>query len=156
MSVGSSGVSAVIPRLFCRDVEREINFCIATFNAVEIVRRPGRDGTPAHAMILLGPVRLFLDREWPGLPSRAPQQDGSSPLVMYVYVEDVEKTVGRAVAAGARILRPIDKQLWGDQIGWIIDPEGHVWIIATRTEEVPLVEIENRWSAMLSRPESKG
>jgi len=156
MSIASGGVLAVIPRLFCRCVEREINFCVAAFDAVEIVRRPGPDGTPAHAMILLGPVRLFLDSEWPGLPSRAPQQDGSSPLVMYVYVEDVEKTVGRAVAAGARILRPIDNQLWGDQIGWIIDPEGHVWIIATRIEEMPLAEIEKRWSAMLRKPESKG
>lgn len=86
MSIASGGVLAVIPRLFCRDVEREINFCVATFDAVEIVRRPGLDGTPAHAMILLGSVRVFLDREWPGLPSRAPQQDGSSPLAMVMYV----------------------------------------------------------------------
>src|ERR1700688_339897 len=43
MSLGSSGVLAVIPRLFCCEVEKEIKFCVATFDAVEIVRRPGPD-----------------------------------------------------------------------------------------------------------------
>ena len=37
MSLGSSGVLAVIPRLFCREVEKGIKFCVATFDAVEIV-----------------------------------------------------------------------------------------------------------------------
>lgn len=156
MSLASNEVLAVVPRLFCRDVESAINFCVAAFDATEIVRRPGLDGKVAHAMILLGPTRLFLDAEWPGLASRAPQQDGSSPVAMYVYVENVDKTIERALAAGARILRPTDNQLWGDRIGWVIDPEGHVWIVATRIEETPLAEIEKRWSAMLTHPESKG
>ena len=36
-----AGASAIIPRLVCRDVEAEIDFCCQTFGAVEGVRRPG-------------------------------------------------------------------------------------------------------------------
>ena len=156
MSLGSSGVLAVIPRLFCREVEKEIKFCVATFDAVEIVRRPGPDGNAAHAMMILGPARLLIDSEWPGLTSRAPRSDGTSSVVIYVYVENVDKTVERAVAAGAKILRPVENQLWGDRIAWVMDPEGHVWTVATRAEQTTEDEIKNRWSAMLRRPEIKG
>jgi len=60
-----------------------------------------------------------------GLPSRAPQLDGSSPVVIYVYVEDVDKTVERAVAGGAKVLFPVANQFWGDRMGWVMDPSGH-------------------------------
>ena len=92
----------------------------------------------------------------PGLPSRGPVTDGSSPVVMYVYIEDVDRTVERAVAAGARILRPLENQLWGDRIGWLADPQGHVWTVATRVEETTEEELQKRWSAMLREPETKG
>jgi PhnB protein len=151
-----AGASAVIPRLFCRDVANEINFCVSTFGATEIVRRPGPDGKAAHAMMTFGPSMLMIEAEWPGLPSRTPKPDGSSPVVMYVYVEDVDQTLQRAVAAGAKILRPVENQLWGDRIGWLTDPQGHVWTVATRIEETTEEERQRRWSAMLREPETKG
>ncbi len=129
------GASVVIPRLFCRDVAAAIEFCKNVFGAVEQVRRPGPDGTAAHALLTIGPAMIMIEAEWPGAASRAPQLDGSSPVVIYVYVEDVDATVERAVAAGAKILFPVSNQFWGDRIGWIMDPSGHVWTIATRVEE---------------------
>lgn len=143
------GASAVIPRLFCRDVGAEIEFCKQTFGAEERVRRPGPDGTAAHALLMIGPAMVMIEAEWPGLSSRAPQLDGSSPVVMYVYVEDVDKTVERAVAGGARVLRPVENQFWGDRIGWIMDPSGHVWTIATRIEETTEQQRQGRWSSTL-------
>jgi PhnB protein len=47
------GASVVIPRLFCRDVAAAIDFCKNTFDAVERVRRPGPDGTVAHALMTI-------------------------------------------------------------------------------------------------------
>lgn len=129
------GVPVVIPRLFCRDVAAAIDFCRNTFGAVEGVRRPALGGTVAHALMAIGPAMIMLEAEWPGVASRAPQLDGSSPVVIYVYVEDVDKTVERAVAGGAKVLIPVANQFWGDRIGWVMDPSGHVWTIATRVEE---------------------
>ena len=146
-----AGASVVIPRLFCRDVAAEIDFCKNTFGAVEGVRRPGPDGTAAHGMMTIGSAMLMIEAEWPGLTSRAPKLDGSSPVVIYVYVEDVDKTVERAVAGGAKVLFPVANQFWGDRIGWVMDPSGHVWTIASRIEETTEEERKGRWSDILSK-----
>jgi PhnB protein len=149
-----AGVPVVMPMLVCRDVSAEVDFCKATFAAVELVRRPGPDGTVAHALVTIGPAMVLIEGEWPTLASRAPQPDGSSPVVIYVYVEDVDTVVERAVAAGARVLLPVKNQFWGDRTGRIIDPSGHVWTISTRVEETSSAEREERWSSIAKKDSS--
>ena len=146
-----AGASAIIPRLICRDVDAEIVFCCRAFGAVESVRRPGPDGKVGHAMLLFGPAMLMLEAEWPTLPSRAPNPDGSSPVVIYLYVEDVDATVERAIAAGATLVVPVSTQFFGDRLGWIRDPEGHMWTIATRVEETSEDQRNQRWSDILKK-----
>lgn len=148
-----AGASAIIPRLVCRDVEAQIDFCREVFDAAESVRRPGPDGRAAHAMLLFGRSMLMLEAEWPTLPSRAPRPDGSSPVVIYVYVADVDATVERAVARGATLVAPVETQFWGDRIGWVLDPSGHMWTIATRVEETSEDQRQARWSNILSTSE---
>ena len=144
------GVSVVMPMLVCRDVAAEIDFCKNTFGALEIVRRPAADGSVAHAALTIGGAMVMIEAEFPVLSSRAPQPDGSSPVVIYVYVEDVDAVVTRAVAAGAQVLMPVQDQFWGDRTGKIIDPSGHVWIISTRVEETTSTQRKERWSTMSS------
>ncbi|HEX7182527.1 MAG TPA: VOC family protein [Thermoanaerobaculia bacterium] len=139
----------VIPRLVCRDPAGEIDFCASTFKAVELGRRPGPDGTLAHALMTIGPAMIMIEAEWPALTSRAPIPDGSSPVVIFVYVEDVDQAVERAVAGGAQVLIPPQNQFWGDRTAWIMDPSGHVWTVATRIEETSEEERQERWSGIL-------
>ena len=127
--------SVVMPRLFCRDPAAELEFCKHVFGAVELNRRPGPDGKVAHALITIGPAMVMIESEWPQLPSRAPQPDGSSPVVIFVYAEDVDQAVARATSVGAKVLMPLTNQFWGDRTAWIMDPQGHVWTIASRIEE---------------------
>lgn len=143
------GASVVIPRLVCRDPAAEIEFCGGTFDAVERVRRPGPDGTVAHALMTIGSAMIMIESEWPTLTSRAPVPDGSSPVVMYVYVEDVDGVVEKGVARGARVLLAAQNQFWGDRTAQIMDPSGHVWTIATRIEETLEEERRDRWSRIL-------
>ena len=138
--------SAMIPMLVCRDVAAEFDFCQTTFGALELGRRPGPDGNVAHALLTISGEMIIIEAEWPTLASRAPQPDASSPVVMFVYVEDVDKTVERAVAAGATILLPVKNQFWGDRTGRIMDPSGHVWTISSRVEETVEEERAERWS----------
>ena len=142
--------SVVIPRLVCRDVAAAIEFCTTTFGAVELGRRPGPDGTAAHALMTIGPAMIMIEAEWPSLTSRAPALDGSSPVLIFVYVEDVDTTVERALACGAKLLIPVQNQFWGDRIGWVMDPSGHVWTIATRVEETSEDQRRERWSHISS------
>ena len=129
------GASAIIPRLFCRDAAAEIDFCVQVLGATELVRRGGADGSLAHALVTIGPAMVMIESEWPGFANRAPAVDGSSPVALYLYVEDVDATVQRATAADGRVLAPAADQFWGDRTAWILDPQGHVWTIATRIEE---------------------
>jgi PhnB protein len=145
-----AGASKIIPRLVCRDVEAQIDFCCYVFDAIERLRRPGPDGRVAHAMLLFGPSMIMLEAEWPTLPSRAPPMDGSSPVVMYIYVEDVDAAVARALARGATLITPVQNQFWGDRIGGVVDPSGHVWTIATRIEETSEEQRRERWSGIQS------
>ena len=143
------GVPVVMPMLVCRDAAAEIDFCKAAFGAVERVRRPGPDGIVAHALVTIGPAMVMIEAEWPTLASRPPQPDGSSPVVIYVYVEDVDAVIERAVAAGARVLIPAKNQFWGDRTGRIVDPSGHVWTLSTRVEETSAAERQDRWSSLV-------
>jgi PhnB protein len=71
--------------------------------------------------------------------------------VLFVYVEDVDQTVERAVAGGAKVLIPVQDQFWGDRTGWIMDPSGHVWTIATRIEDTTEQERKDRWSSIQTK-----
>jgi len=93
---------------------------------------------------------IMIEGIWPGLPSRAPAPDASSPVVIFVYVPDVDATVARAVANGARVLVPVQDQFWGDRIAWFIDPAGHVWTVASRIEDTSVAERTARWDKILA------
>jgi len=122
----------VIPMLVCNDGAAEIDFCKTAFDAVELSRRVAPDGSVVHATLKIGGALIMIHGAFPALASRAPQPDGSSPVVIYLYVEDADPVIERAVAAGARILIPAADQFWGDRVGRIIDPAGHVWNVAAR------------------------
>ena len=141
--------SVLIPMLVCRDPSAQVAFCKTTFGAAELGSRPGPDGTIVHALLSIGGAMVIIEGEWPTLASRAPQSDGSSPVVIFVYVEDVDAVIERAVAAGAKVLLPAKDQFWGDRTGRILDPMGHVWTVATRIEETSTEERKERWSSIV-------
>ena len=78
---------------------------------------------------------IMVHGETPLLASRAPLRDAGSPVVIYLYGEEVDAVIERALAAGAQLLLPAADQSWGDRVGRIMDPAGHVWNIAARIQE---------------------
>jgi PhnB protein len=70
--------------------------------------------------------------------------------VIFVYVEDVDRTVERAIINGAQVLVPLQNQFWGDRIAWIMDPAGHVWTVASRIEDTTAQERTDRWAKVLA------
>ena len=148
------GVQAVFPMLVCRNPAAEMSFCADAFGAVEQVRRPGPDGSAIHIAMRIHGAFLVVQAEFPdAVASRAPASDGSSPVVIFVYVPDVDQAVERAVAAGARVLIPPKNQFWGDRTARILDPAGHVWTVASRIEETTEEQRSGRWSEVLKHEE---
>jgi PhnB protein len=142
--------SILMPRLVCLDAAAEMEFCKRTFNAEELNRRPGPDGSVAHGLLRIADEMLMIEGEWPSMPSRAPAADGTSPVVIFLYVPDVDATVERAIGNGARILVPLQDQFWGDRIAWLMDPAGHVWTVASRIEDTTAEERTARWEKTLA------
>jgi PhnB protein len=101
-------------------------------------------------MLLFGPAMLMVEAENAEVPTRAPNPDGSSPVVIYLYVEDVDSTVERALNRGGKLVVPVATHFWGDRMGWVQDPSGHMWTIATRVEETTEDQRRERWSKILS------
>lgn len=145
------GSSPVIPRLFCKDPDAAVDFYVDALGATELGRRPGPDGRTAHALLTLSGGMIMVDAEWPAVPTRPPGPDGSSPVVIFAYVADVDATVARASVRGARVLLEAANQFWGDRTAWIVDPAGHVWTIASRVEDTTEAQREDRWSEIVSR-----
>jgi PhnB protein len=135
----------VIPMLVCRDVEHEVEFCQRVLAADVVVRRPGADGHTVHAALGLGDARIILQAEFPELASRAPQPDGTSPIVVLVYVEDVDRAVEEVTAVGGSVLLPAQNQFWGDRTARVMDPSGHVWTLASRIQDTTAAERRERW-----------
>lgn len=123
----------LIPMLVCADAPAQVSFCQAAFGAVELSRRTGPDGRVIHATLSFFDSLFMVHDDTPHLGSRPPAADGSSPVVHYLYCDDADATIARAVAAGARVLLPAADQAWGDRVGRIIDPAHHVWNVASRT-----------------------
>jgi len=129
--------TGVVPMLICRDGAAEVEFCIRAFGAVELSRRAAADGAVVHVTLRIANALLMVHGEVPSFPSQAPADDGSSPVVIYLYVEDADATLARAMAAGARLALPAVDAPWGDRVGRIVDAEGHVWNVAAQRRPTP-------------------
>jgi PhnB protein len=142
------GYHAVTPYLIVNDGAAAIEFYKQAFGATEVLRMAGPDGKIGHAEIKIGDSHVMLADEVTEMGYRSPKSLGGSPVSLMVYVEDVDATVERANAAGAKLTRPVEDQFYGDRTGSVEDPFGHVWYVATHIEDVPLEELKRRAAAM--------
>ena len=122
----------IIPMLTCVDTAAEIEFCKRAFGAMLLSERMWTDGKIIHATLAVGDALFMVHGEISHLASREPQHDGSSPVVVYLYLADPDSLIEAAVQAGASVLLPAEDAPWGDRVGRIMDPSGHVWNIARR------------------------
>jgi PhnB protein len=86
----------------------------------------------------------MLADEYPDMGFRSPKAYGGTPVTLHLYVADVDAVARRAVAAGAKELRPVKDEFYGDRTGSFEDPFGHVWHIATRKEDLSEGELKRR------------
>ncbi len=141
------GYHAVTPYLIVKGAASALEFYQKAFGAKELFRMPQPDGRIAHAEIKVGDSHIMLADEFPEMNARSPHSLGGTPVQMLLYVEDVDSTVARAVAAGLKELRPIKDQFYGDRSGTFQDPFGHIWTIATHKEDVSSEEMARRAAA---------
>ncbi|HWC12030.1 MAG TPA: VOC family protein [Acidimicrobiales bacterium] len=138
------GYPQITPYLLVDDAAAAIEFYASVFGATERLRMPAPGGKIGHAELQLGDSLLMVADEFPETGGRSPRTVGGSPVIVSVYVEDVDAVFERAVQAGATALRPVEDQFYGDRTAQLEDPFGHQWSVATHVEDVPPDEMERR------------
>lgn len=138
---------AVTPYLVVQGAAKAIDFYKKVFGAQEIMRMQGPDGKIGHAEIKIGDSIIMLADEHPEMDARSPQAFGGTPVSLMVYVTDVDNVFKQAVSAGAKELRPVKDQFYGDRSGVISDPFGHKWTVSTHVEDVSAEEMKRRMAA---------
>jgi PhnB protein len=135
------GYHAVSPSLTQDDAAQTIEFCKKAFGAKLLMRMQAPSGKIMHAEVLIGDSIVMLNDV---------MQEPAQPANLFLYVQDVDRTMSRALKAGATVLMPPQDMFWGDRFGRIQDPSGNRWGIATHREDVSPKEMKKRAAAAFS------
>jgi PhnB protein len=138
------GYPRVTPYLIVGGAADAIGFYTEALGFTERMRMPGPDGLIGHAELELGESVLMLADENPAMGMLGPRSIGGTPVTIHTYVDDVDGTFERAVNAGAKSLRDVEDQFYGDRSGQLEDPFGHRWNLATHVEDVSPEEMSRR------------
>ena len=144
------GYHSVTPYLMMDGASDAITFYREAFGATELLRMSDAKGRISHAEIRVGDSVVMLADAQPGTTCSGPRSLGGSTVGLMIYLENVDTVFARALKAGAKSLRPLVNQFYGDRSGTLEDPFGHVWTVATHVEDVPPEEIERRVAALKS------
>src|ERR687892_2047090 len=138
------GYHSITPYLAIAGAADAIAFYKKAFGATEVMRMAAPGGKVGHAEVEIGGSRIMLADEHPDMGFRSPKAIGGSPVSLHLYVGDVDAVARQAVAAGAKEVRPVKDQFYGDRTGTVEDPFGHVWHIATHKEDLSPDELKRR------------
>jgi PhnB protein len=142
------GYHTVTPYLIVNNGARALDFYKKAFGATELLRFPGPDGKLMHAEVKIGDSPVMLADEFPERGFVGPRPGAGSSVSLLVYVKDVDSLFRQAISAGAKEVKPVQDQFYGDRSGTLTDPFGHVWTIATHKEDVSPEEMKRREEAM--------
>jgi PhnB protein len=145
------GYQTVTPYLVIQGAGAAIDYYKKVFGATERMRMPAPGGMIGHAEIQVGGSVIMLADEFPQMGFRGPKAVGGTPVSLMLYVPNVDEVFKRALDAGAKELRPVADQFYGDRLGTLEDPFGHVWSIGTHVEDVSPDEMRRRSAEMMKQ-----
>jgi PhnB protein len=137
------------PYIIVNDASAAINFYQSVFGASEFIRLADPSGKVMHAELRIGSAAIMLADEFPEMGYRSPSTLGGSPVSLLLYVKEVDAVFARAIAADATQIMPVSDQFDGDRRGTLRDPFGHIWLLASKVEEISPEEIQRRFEKMM-------
>src|SRR5579863_3816744 len=143
--------NSVTPYLIIKGAAQAIEYYKKVFGAIETVRMGGPDGKIGHAELKIGNSHIMLADENPSMGEghTSATTIGASPVSLYVYLPDVDEVFNKATAEGAKVLKPVVDQFYGDRSGFFQDPFGHLWGVATHVEDVSPEQMKERMQKMM-------
>lgn len=141
----------VTPYLTVRNGAAAIDFYKNVFGAVEEYRLVDPDGRIAHADLKIGQTAIMLSDEHPEIDVLGPESRGGTTVGLHISVDDADRVFADALAAGAKSIRPVADQFYGERSGTLADPFGHHWFIASRKEEISPEEVRRRYEELIKQ-----
>jgi len=138
------GYRNITPYLSIEGAAAAVDFYQQAFGATELFRMPTPSGGIGHAEIKIGDSTIMLADPCEEETFRNPRSLGGSPAGLHLYVEDVDTVFAQAVAAGAKIIQPLENRFYDDRNGTLEDPFGHLWFLSTHKEDLTPEEIDKR------------
>jgi len=135
------GYNAVMPALAIQNAGKALNWYKDIFNAKEnmVLRDP--TGIIVHAELIIADSVLMLAEENPQY-NKSPKTLGGNTINLYMYVQDVDTVIQKALEEGAKLIMPVAEQFYGDRVGRIEDPFGYIWSISTHIKDIPGDEMQ--------------
>jgi len=149
------GYSSVTPYLALKQAADAIEFYRRAFGAKERMRLVAPNGKVGHAELTIGDSVIMLADEHPEKNFRSPESFNGTSITLHLYVKDVDASFRKATEAGAKPLRQVEDQFYGDRTGAVRDPFGHVWHLATHKEDLSSEEIARRAEATFKKQHAK-
>src|SRR5713101_5800349 len=147
---------AVSAMLTVSDIPAAVSFYQKAFGFTKRGVMNGPDGKPIHAELTLRGTTLMLGPENPARGMRSAKTVGASPASLYLYVENVDKTVVKAVGLGATIRGEVMDMFWGDRCGMVVDPDGYGWMVGTHKAEPTTQEMKKKMAAQMGQQPAGG
>jgi len=144
-----SGFRTVTPYLTVQGGTKAIDFYKKAFGAKELAQETMPDGKILHARIKIGDSIVMISDEFPESYAKSPASLGSTTGTLHIYSGNVDKMWKLAVAAGARVIMPLDNQFWGERYGQLTDPFGHQWSLSMQVK-MSAQEMETKRIAAMS------
>ena len=138
------------PYLIVRGAAKAIEWYTNAFGAEEYVRLADSSGHVMHAEIRIGESPLMLADEFPDEGFSSPDTIGGSPVLLLLYVENVDEVFERAIRMGALARKAVSDQFDGDRRGTLSDPFGHTWLLASRLENLSASTMKERFNELMS------
>ena len=138
------GYHTLTPYLIVKGAAPALDFYAKALGATELYRLADPAGKVGHAEMKIGDSHFMLADEFPQMGAVGPQAGSGHSVSFLVYVPDVDAAFARAIGAGAKEVRAVQDQFYGDRAGTLQDPFGHQWTLATHIEDVSPEEMQRR------------
>ena len=144
------GYHTITPYLTACNANEAIEFYKTAFDAKVVGRLTMPEGAIVHAEFEIGDSKIMISEESKEWGNLSPLALNGSPVNLCLYVDDVDAAFAQALEAGATELKAVEDQFYGDRMGQLTDPFGHIWSLMTHKEDLTFDEMQTRMNEMFS------
>lgn len=123
------GFTTVTPYFFVQNAETFISFLINGLGGAETCRTVRPDGLIANVQVVLGTSTVMVSEASKGYPAMS--------AAYYLYVDNADASMARAIEQGAVLEMAVQDMPYGDRQGGVRDAHGNIWWISERIVHAP-------------------